>query len=166
MIGLTRSANPADERGMSNSPFNMQRLVAALVLTVAFLIVAAVITPGQTEGHDLVDHGEHHHDQPQDTHANGHHLGSSSTSDAFTTVETSDVALGTIEGVFHCADVLSTLDGPRFTIRDTSTNRIIAECLTDHEVRQSFPDIPLNTHDGGETTLMMHLDRIGSPAHR
>ncbi|MEM7228311.1 MAG: hypothetical protein AAF432_05775 [Planctomycetota bacterium] len=162
---------------MKNIALNMQRVLAAMVLLVAFLVMASVISPdsGQAAGHAddhhadghhadhaAHDHGSdaHHHDDAShahEEHADEHESHASEHAHGANDHHGSKaIELGSIEGRDHIARILSTDDGPRYTIIDAHSHEILAELITAEEVSTLFPEIPLDvTFEPGTETLML-----------
>lgn len=177
---------------MKNPAINMQRVVAALVLTVAFLIMASVVSPFASSAQPTDDHASSGQDAAHGPHASRgtaeHGTNAASATDGTNLHQSADpgtiadsadrddrgtsagldvdsLLLGTIESARHIAEIVSTVDGPRFTIRDAATYEILAECLTAEEVEATFPELPLSTVTDSTGTLLMLADpHDGYPA--
>lgn len=113
---------------------NMQRLVAAIALGIAFVVMASVFAPARSSGTegDAADQGS-------------------------TAVSVSG-SLGVIEDDRYLIAIDATEHGPRYSVHRASDGALLDALLTAREVAELYPDVPISDLSASSKTTLMLAD--------
>ena len=137
-IPLIEHARRTDRPSMSatSSRKVMERIVAGLALSIAFIVMASIFVPHATKADD----------QSVDPH---HGL----------------TSLGSVENVRYIVDIYATQVGPRYTVTEKRSGERVAVLMDADRVQANFPDLPLPEMDMGPTQLMLADPAVDMPRH-
>ena len=123
----------------------MERVLTAVVLVIAFLVMASVFAPDRTRaGH----HGDKTDATPSATSSDPHsHL----------------MSLGTLESGRYRVDIYATADGPRYTVHDAADGSELGVLLTAEQVAEWFTDLQLPSTDFSASPTLMFTDPADMP---
>ena len=119
----------------------MERVVAGVCLTIAFIVMASIISPGgsHAEGTDGPHHGA------------AHPIGASSNAHAGLP------SLGVIEDGDYRIEIYATSEGPRYSLFELESGEEVGTLLSLEKVTEWFPDLHLpemNRQDGTGPIMM------------
>lgn len=161
-------STPAQDQSKGPSPVVMQRVIAAIALGVAFLVLGSVFAPADTEGSD--HDGSHQAEQPGQTEEHvppganePGEIPVNAWGDTTLSVADSDDALpliGTIEGDRYCMVIYGSDAGPRFTVYARDADQPLAVLLDRDALTSRFPDLPLPelARDGSKQLMLVDPD--------
>jgi hypothetical protein len=135
---------------MTKISTRIERIVAGLVLGVAFLVMASIIVPHDTQATP----SEHAVAQP-DAHRGAASNIARTTSDINSTDAHEGLfEIGSIESTCYLVRIYTGEAQPLYTVIDITDGRELGTLLTAEEVETYFPDLPINT---------MEFDRLNQP---
>lgn len=125
-----------------------QRILATAVLGVAFIGMASIFVPFNSQAQDGGTFG------PRDS---AHQASPSFSTDPHEGLG----SLGTLEQHCYHVHIYATDVGPRYSVYDSVTGEELAVLLNAERVAELFPDVPLPTMEFGAPMQLMHTDPMG-----
>ena len=119
----------------------VKRLLAGAALAAGFLIMASVFVPDFSHGDPIATT-----------------LPPATEDDALAEPVSTAPSLGTLMGRTHHLELLGGFDEPRYNVIDASTNETVGRELTEQDVRDRFPQIPMSQFefDGDAFIMLAH----------
>lgn len=132
---------PADKPDMKRISTRIERIVAGLVLGVAFLVMASIIVPADTQA----TYTDHSHSGPVN-HAGGsapvnRHSDNNTSHSAEPTASLKEI--GTIESSCYLVRIYAGDTQPLYTVIDLTDGSTLGSLMTAEDVDSSFPDLQI-----------------------
>jgi hypothetical protein len=127
----------------------MERVIAGITLTVAFLVMASVFVPERSEAGD----GPHGSPDAADDHLDG-------VAETSTAPHVGLPSLGSFTGRQYVVEVYATEVGPRYTVYDRLEGFELGVLLTTEQMQTFFPELLLPDTDfsAGEPDQLIMAD--------
>jgi hypothetical protein len=145
----------------------MERLIAGITLTIAFLVMASVFVPDQSQaGHDASQHQGTAGPESDDSAAEAAAPpGAAAESATFSTDPHAGLrSLGSLESSRYLVEIYSTELGPRYSVYERTSGKELAVLMDPEKIARHFPDLPLPAMDFSGPTHLMLLDQADTGA--
>ena len=143
LCAVTIAREMTDITSMKASHSVRHRLVASVILLIAFLVMASVFAPSRSQAHD----------RPGPV--------GDATSSHSTSAAKSLPSLGRLESDRFTIKLFATHRGPRYSILDDKGAEL-AGLLTAEQVAERFPDLPLPDVYADAPVQLMNTSTVGS----
>ena len=172
---MSEQIEHSDEQQQGPSPVLMQRIIAAIVLGVAFLVLGSVFAPADSSA--ATDHSEHSDHNAAERHGSdesgsetpgaGHSPASEMPTEAWGEVTLSSnstdpheglAVLGSLESANYRTVIYSTEYGPRYSVFCADEAAPLAVLLDQATLAKRFPDLPAADLAMGDVTQLMYVD--------
>lgn len=139
--GLIARRLIADKSRMKRSAPNVQRMVVAIMMCIAFVVMASVFVPLQSGANDRWNAAEPalSHDDSVDPHEGL-------------------ASIGSFEHHKYLIRVYATDGGPRFSIYSTEDGSEVAALMSAANVTRHFPEIPIEGTDFSAPFQLMRAE--------
>lgn len=128
---------------MKSTAPNLQRILAAMAMCAAFLVMASVFVPLHSDAGDGMFFQLEGDDSRQHPSVDPHEGLES---------------IGELEHRHYRVRVFATDGGPRFTLYDAENDSEIAALMSAERIAELFPELPLDSMDFSSPTQIMLLD--------
>jgi hypothetical protein len=161
----------ADKHRMNRISSKIERIVAGLVLGIAFLTMASIIVPSDSQAtfneHDAHT-GDAHHPGGAHTTTPGSHDATHADVSGSTLVHADLVEIGTLETSCYLVRIYAGSTEPRYTIIDLTNGEYLGELLTAPQVEQFYPELPITdiNFDAPISNSGMHIIMSAEPTDR